>query len=47
MGSKDLPYFTEELRQLEKQRLRAYTEHGGKSVQYTRLKTQLSEKLKN
>ena len=46
VGSKDLPYFTEELRQLKRQRLRAYTQHGGKSEQYTRLKTQFSEKLK-
>jgi hypothetical protein len=46
VGFKDLPYFTEELRPLKKQRLRAYTLHGGKSEQYTRLKPQFSEKLK-
>ena len=46
VGPSDLPYFTEELRKLKRQRLRAYTLHGGKSVQYQQLKIQFDEQLK-
>ena len=45
VGPGDLPYFTEELRQLKRQKLRAYTLHGGKSPQFTRLKIHFQEKL--
>ena len=38
VGPGDLPYFSEELRHLKRQRLRAYNNHGGKSPQYLRLK---------
>ena len=47
VGPKDLPYFTEELRHLKRQRLRAYTAHGGKSEQYLKLKFRFENKLKN
>jgi hypothetical protein len=47
VGQKDLPYFTEELRQLKRQRLRAYTAHGAKSVQYERLRQAFDTKLEN
>ena len=47
VGQMDLPYFTEELRQLKRQRLRAYTAHGGKSVQYERLRNAFDTKLEN
>ena len=47
VGPKDLPYFTEELRLLKRQRLRAYTTHGGKSVQYLNLKARFEDKLKS
>ena len=45
VGPGDLPYFTEELRQLKRQRLRAYTMHGGKSIRYTRLKQRFDHML--
>ena len=46
VGPGDLPYFTEELRHLKRQRLRAYNAHGGKSDQYLRLKSRFDEVLK-
>ena len=45
VGPGDLPYFTEELRHLKRQRLRAYSLHGKRSEQYTRLKIKFEEKL--
>ena len=47
VGPGDLPYFTEELRHLKRQRLRAYNAHGGKSVQYKRLKLKFEQTLKH
>ena len=46
VGPGDLPYFTEELRHLKRQRLRAYNAHGGKSDQYQRLKLRFEQILK-
>jgi hypothetical protein len=45
VGQSDLPYFTEELRQLKRQRLRAYTAYGSKSAQYERLRNTFNMKL--
>jgi len=45
VGLIDLPYFTEDLRQLKRQRLRAYTSHGRRSEQYKGLKRKFEEKL--
>jgi hypothetical protein len=46
VGPGDLPYFTEELRHIKRQRLRAYNAHGGKSPQYLRLKVKFEQVLK-
>ena len=45
VGPGDLPYFTEELRQIKRQRLRAYDRHGGKRIQYLRLKQRFDQIL--
>ena len=47
MGQKNLPYFTEELRQLKRRRLRAYTAHGSKNEQYEWLRNSFNSKLEN
>ena len=45
VGPGDLPYFTEELRLLKRRRQRAYSLHGKRSEQYSRLKNKFDEKL--
>ena len=46
VGPDDLPYYTEELRQLKRRKIRAYTKYGQKSTQYNGLQNQYQEKLK-
>ena len=46
VGEADLPYFTEELRKIKRQRQRAYTDHGRRSLQYINLKTKFELKKK-
>ena len=47
VGPDDKPYFTEELRQLKRQRQRAYRLHGRRSNTYLRLEKRFGEKLKS
>ena len=47
VGPDDKPYFTEELRQLKRQRQRSYRLHGKRSNTYLRLEKRFGEKLKN
>ena len=46
VGDGDQPYFTEELRQLKRQRQRAYTLHGRRSFKYVKLKEKFDLKLR-
>ena len=46
VGPDDLPYYTEELRTLKRQKLRAYQRHGQNSNQFNALKAKYDVKLK-
>ena len=45
IGQTDLPYFTEQLRTLKRNRLRAYTRFGRRSIQYLNSKEAFEKKL--
>jgi hypothetical protein len=45
VGPDDLPFYTEELRTLKRQKMRAYTRHGQNSIQYNALKAKYDDKL--
>ena len=47
VGADDLPYYTEELRLLKRQKVRAYEKHGQNSNQYKNLKQKYKNSLKN
>ena len=47
VGSNDQPFFTEELREIKRQRKRAYKRHGAKSFQYKTRKQEFEYKFKH